>query len=41
MTLTLRTHIGIIPNVRGVGGPASFNEKLVRGLQKRGVEGNI
>jgi glycosyltransferase involved in cell wall biosynthesis len=38
MTATLRTRIGIIPNVRGVGGPASFNEKLVRGLQKRGVE---
>ena len=38
MTENLRTRIGIIPNVRGVGGPASFNEKLVSGLQKRGIE---
>ncbi len=38
MTDSKRTHIGIIPNVRGVGGPASFNEKLVSGLQKRGVK---
>lgn len=38
MTENLRTRIGIIPNVRGVGGPASFNGKLVRGLHKRGIE---
>jgi len=30
--------IGIIPNARGVGGPASFNEKLVIGLKNLGVE---
>ncbi|MBA4421224.1 MAG: hypothetical protein C0391_08755 [Anaerolinea sp.] len=30
--------IGIIPNVRGVGGPASFNEKLARGLRRLGVQ---
>jgi glycosyltransferase involved in cell wall biosynthesis len=30
--------IGIIPNPRGVGGPASFNEKLVIGLRNLGVE---
>jgi glycosyltransferase involved in cell wall biosynthesis len=30
--------IGIIPNARGVGGPASFNEKLVIGLRSLGVE---
>jgi glycosyltransferase involved in cell wall biosynthesis len=33
-----RKIIGIIPNVRGVGGPASFNEKLGNGLRKLGVE---
>ena len=33
-----RKIIGIIPNVRGVGGPASFNEKLEKGLKKLGVE---
>jgi glycosyltransferase involved in cell wall biosynthesis len=33
-----RKMIGIIPNVRGVGGPASFNEKLGNGLRKLGVE---
>ncbi len=32
------TIIGIIPNVRGVGGPASFNEKLEIGLKQVGVE---
>ena len=32
------TIIGIIPNVRGVGGPASFNEKLEIGLTQVGVE---
>jgi glycosyltransferase involved in cell wall biosynthesis len=38
MIHTSRKVIGIIPNVRGVGGPASFNEKLVNGLRKLGVE---
>jgi glycosyltransferase involved in cell wall biosynthesis len=33
-----RKIIGIIPNVHGVGGPASFNEKLGNGLRKLGVE---
>jgi glycosyltransferase involved in cell wall biosynthesis len=33
-----KTIIGIIPNIRGVGGPASFNEKLEIGLTKLGVE---
>ncbi len=33
-----RKIIGIIPNVRGVGGPASFNEKLGNGLRKLEVE---
>lgn len=37
MTMDAIPTIGIIPNVRGVGGPASFNEKLVSGLQKLGV----
>lgn len=30
--------IGIIPNVQGVGGPASFNEKLASGLNEHGIE---
>lgn len=38
MILNSRKIIGIIPNVRGVGGPASFNEKLGNGLRKLGVE---
>ena len=29
--------IGIIPNVQGVGGPATFNEKLASGLNDHGV----
>lgn len=29
--------IGIIPDVRGLGGPASFHQKLVQGLIKRGI----
>ena len=29
--------IGIIPNVQGLGGPASFNNKLATILEKRGV----
>ncbi len=38
MTPNPRKIIGIIPNVHGVGGPASFNEKLGNGLRKLGVE---
>jgi glycosyltransferase involved in cell wall biosynthesis len=38
MTQNPRKIIGIIPNVHGVGGPASFNEKLGNGLRKLGVE---
>lgn len=38
MTDNKQTRIGIVPDVRGVGGPASFNEKLSRGLHKRGIE---
>jgi glycosyltransferase involved in cell wall biosynthesis len=30
--------IGIIPDVRGLGGPASFHQKFVAGLAKRGVQ---
>lgn len=30
--------IGIIPDVRGLGGPASFHQKFVSGLQKRNIE---
>lgn len=30
--------IGIIPDVRGVGGPASFHQKFVSGLQKQEVQ---
>ena len=29
--------IGIIPDVRGLGGPASFHHKLVQGLSKRNI----
>ena len=38
MTPNPRKIIGIIPNVHGVGGPASFNEKLGNGLRKQGFE---
>lgn len=38
MNLKLNPIVGIIPNVQGVGGPASFNEKLASGLIGRGVE---
>jgi glycosyltransferase involved in cell wall biosynthesis len=30
--------IGIIPDVRGIGGPASFHQKFVAGLQEREIE---
>ncbi len=30
--------IGIIPDVKGLGGPASFHQKLVQGLSKRKIQ---
>ena len=38
MQETTGTTIGIIPDVRGLGGPASFHQKFVSGLQKRHIQ---
>lgn len=37
MDTSSKKTIGIIPNVSGVGGPASFNEKLSAGLKYAGI----